>query len=344
VNVAAPIETTVASRNLRGWVTVISDLVKARLTLMVVLTTWMGFSLASTEATDGAICLHAIIGTSLLAAGASALNQWWERDFDARMHRTASRPLPAGILTPLTVLAFGVVVSILGLMWLVFLVNLLTAFLGAVTLAIYVFVYTPLKRTTELNTWVGAIPGALPPLMGWTAATGELGAGGWSLFAILFFWQLPHFMAIAWLYREEYAQAGFRMLSGRDPDGRRSASSAIRNSIALIFVSAVPFLQGVSGRIYLSVALVLGGLFLIQAIRFALLLNAMSARRLFFASIFYLPVLLAVLVMDRTKEVSSKSSLLRGKSTITIPHSRISVPRPGAFVFNRLHRLPGDGA
>ncbi len=337
MNAAAPIETTVATRNLRGWVSVISDLVKARLTLMVVLTTWMGFSLGSSQAPDWATCFHAIVGTSLLAAGASALNQWWESDLDALMRRTASRPLPAGILTPLTVLAFGVVMSSLGLLWLVFLVNLLTAFLGALTLAIYVFVYTPLKQITELNTWVGAIPGALPPLMGWTAATGELGAGGWSLFAILFFWQLPHFMAIAWLYREEYSQAGFRMLSGRDPDGRRSASSAIRNSIALIFVSIVPFLQGISGRIYLSVALVFGGLFLIQAIRFALLLNAMSARRLFFASIFYLPILLAALVMDRTKEESSKSSLLRGSSTI-------SVPRPGAFVSYQPFRLPGDGA
>jgi protoheme IX farnesyltransferase len=277
-------------------VKVASDLVKARLTLMVVLTTWMGFSLGSPESSDGMSCVHAIIGTSLLAA-----------------------------------------ISIVGLAWLVFAVNLLTAFLGALTLATYVFLYTPLKQTTELNTWVGAIPGALPPLMGWTAATGQLGAGGWSLFAILFFWQLPHFMAIAWLYRDEYAQAGFRMLSGRDPDGRRSASSAIRNTIALIFVSIVPFLQGISGRIYLSVALVLGGLFLIQSIRFALLLNVMSARRLFFASIFYLPIILAVLVMDRTKEVSSRSSLLRGSSTI-------SVPRPGVFVFNRWLRLPGDGA
>jgi protoheme IX farnesyltransferase len=197
-------------------VKVASDLVKARLTLMVVLTTWMGFSLGSPESSDGMSCVHAIIGTSLLAAGASALNQWWESDLDARMRRTASRPIPAGILTPLTVLAFGVAISIVGLAWLVFAVNLLTAFLGALTLATYVFLYTPLKQTTELNTWVGAIPGALPPLMGWTAATGQLGAGGWSLFAILFFWQLPHFMAIAWLYRDEYAQAGFRMLSGRN--------------------------------------------------------------------------------------------------------------------------------
>lgn len=325
-----------AGRSIRGWVTVVSDLVKARLTLMVVLTTWMGFSLGSSEASDPMSCLHAILGTSLLAAGASALNQWWERDLDALMKRTASRPIPAGILSPITVLAFGVVVSIVGLAWLAFLVNLLTAFLGAITLAVYVFAYTPLKQTTELNTWVGAIPGAIPPLMGWTAATGQLGAGGWALFAILFFWQLPHFMAIAWLYRDEYSRAGFRMLSGRDPEGRRSASSAIRNSIALIFVSILPFLQGISGRIYLSVALVLGGLFLVQAIRFALLLNPMAARRLFFASIFYLPVLLAVLVMDRSKEVPSKSSFFR-------PFSTISVPCPGAFVFNRWPRLPGDG-
>lgn len=337
MNAAAPVEASLNTRNLRGWVKVASDLVKARLTLMVVLTTWMGFSLGSPDSADWTVCVHAIIGTSLLAAGASALNQWWESDLDARMRRTASRPIPAGLLTPMAVLAFGVTVSILGLAWLAFAVNLLTAFLGALTLAIYVFLYTPLKQTTELNTWVGAIPGALPPLMGWTAATGELGAGGWALFAILFFWQLPHFMAIAWLYRDEYAQAGFRMLSGRDPDGRRSASSAIRNTIALIFASIVPFLQGISGRIYLSVALVLGGLFLVQSIRFALLLNVMAARRLFIASIFYLPVILAVLVIDRTKEVSSRSSLFRRSSTI-------SVPRPGVLVFNRRFRLPGDGS
>jgi protoheme IX farnesyltransferase len=333
----APIVLPISGNPLQVWGKVASDLVKARLTLMVVLTTWMGYSLGSSEASDGRTCLHAILGTSLLAAGASALNQWWERDLDALMRRTASRPIPAGLLSPLTVLAFGVVVSLVGLAWLAFSVNLLTAFLGAVTLAIYVFAYTPLKRTTELNTWVGAVPGAIPPLMGWTAATGDFGAGGWALFAILFFWQLPHFMAIAWLYRDEYAQAGFRMLSGRDPDGRRSASSAIRNSIALLAVSVVPFLQGISGRIYLAIALVFGGLFLVQAIRFALLLDTNSARRLFFASIFYLPVLLAALVMDRAKDLPSRSSFLRKTATF-------SVPRPGAFVSTCRLRLPGDVA
>ncbi|MBM3848663.1 MAG: protoheme IX farnesyltransferase [Verrucomicrobia bacterium] len=331
----APIVLPIFGNPLRVWGKVASDLVKARLTLMVVLTTWMGYSLGSSEASDGRTCLHAILGTSLLAAGASALNQWWERDLDALMRRTASRPIPAGLLSPLTVLAFGVGVSLVGLAWLAFSVNLLTAFLGAVTLAIYIFAYTPLKRTTELNTWVGAVPGSIPPLMGWTAATGDLGVGGWALFAILFFWQLPHFMAVAWLYRDEYAQAGFRMLSGRDPDGRRSASSAIRNSIALLAVSVVPFLQGISGRIYLAIALVFGGLFLVQALRFALLLDSNSARRLFFASIFYLPVLLAALVMDRAKDLPSRSSFLRKTATF-------SVPRPGAFVSTCRLRLPGD--
>jgi protoheme IX farnesyltransferase len=225
------------------------------------------------------------------------------------------------------VLALGVGTSVAGLVWLAVWVNLLTAFLGAITLATYLFLYTPLKRITVLNTLVGAIPGALPPLMGWTAATGSLSPKGWALFAILFFWQLPHFMAIAWIYRDEYSKAGFRMLSGIDPDGRRSAASAIRNTIALILVSLVPFLQGVSGRIYLSSALILGGLFLVHAVRFAILLDIPSARRLFFSSILYLPVLLTFLVIDRTKEVPSSTSFPPSTSTF-------SVPLPTAVVLN----------
>jgi len=313
------------------------ELFKARLTTLVLLTTAVGYWFANHESALGSGFWLALVGTGLLAAGAAALNQYWERASDALMQRTASRPIPSGAIEPALALAVGVVLSMVGMLELTFLVNPLTGLLGMLTLASYVFVYTPLKRRTTLNTLVGAVPGALPPLMGWTAATGEFGTGGWVLFTILFFWQLPHFMAIAWLYRDEYSKAGFRMLSGNDPDGRRSAASAIRNTIALIFVSIVPFLQGISGRIYLAFALVLGGLFLVQAIRFALLLNAMAARRLFFASIFYLPVLLAVLVMDRAKEVPSKSSFHSSESTI-------SVPRPGAFVFNRRFRLPGDGA
>lgn len=327
----------IADATQRGWFGVLNDLVKARLTLLVLLTTLMGFFLGSPGGVDMALCLHALFGTSLLAAGASALNQFVEREHDARMKRTASRPIPSGRMTPTSVLAFGVGISLLGLGWLWFEVNALTAFLGAMTLATYVFLYTPLKRITVFNTLVGAIPGALPPLMGWTAATGDLSVKGWALFAILFFWQLPHFMAIAWLYREEYMKAGFRMLSGQDPEGRRTAASAMRNTIALVAVSLVPFMQGVSGRMYLAVAMVLGGLFLMCAIRFALLLDAPSARRLFFASIFYLPVLLTVLVIDRTKVVPSRTSFLGH------PHM-ISVPPDSSVVFTFAAPFPGSGA
>jgi protoheme IX farnesyltransferase len=310
-----------------GWLKVFSELFKARLTLLVLLTTLMGFFLGSPEGVSGWLCIHALGGTSLLAAGAAALNQWIEREHDALMRRTASRPIPSGRMDTTVVLALGVGTSVAGLVWLAVWVNLLTAFLGAITLATYLFLYTPLKRITVLNTLVGAIPGALPPLMGWTAATGSLSPKGWALFAILFFWQLPHFMAIAWIYREEYSKAGFRMLSGIDPDGRRSAASAIRNTIALILVSLVPFLQGVSGRIYLSTALILGGLFLVHAVRFAILLDIPSARRLFFSSILYLPVLLTFLVIDRTKEVPSPTSFPPSTSTF-------SVPLPTAVVLN----------
>lgn len=324
----SPVETTLPVTDLRhGWLKVFSELFKARLTLLVLLTTLMGFFLGSPDGVSGWLCVHALGGTSLLAAGAAALNQWIEREHDALMRRTASRPIPSGRMDTTVVLALGVGTSVAGLVWLAVWVNLLTAFLGAITLATYLFLYTPLKRITVLNTLVGAIPGALPPLMGWTAATGSLSPKGWALFAILFFWQLPHFMAIAWIYRDEYSKAGFRMLSGIDPDGRRSAASAIRNTIALILVSLVPFLQGVSGRIYLSTALILGGLFLVHAVRFAILLDIPSARRLFFSSILYLPVLLTFLVIDRTKEVPSPTSFPPSTSTF-------SVPLPTAVVLN----------
>jgi heme o synthase len=328
VTTPSPVETTLPVTDLRhGWLKVFSELFKARLTLLVLLTTLMGFFLGSPDGVSGWLCVHALGGTSLLAAGAAALNQWIEREHDALMRRTASRPIPSGRMDTTVVLALGVGTSVAGLVWLAVWVNLLTAFLGAITLATYLFLYTPLKRITVLNTLVGAIPGALPPLMGWTAATGSLSPKGWALFAILFFWQLPHFMAIAWIYRDEYSKAGFRMLSGIDPDGRRSAASAIRNTIALILVSLVPFLQGVSGRIYLSTALILGGLFLVHAVRFAILLDIPSARRLFFSSILYLPVLLTFLVIDRTKEVPSPTSFPPSTSTF-------SVPLPTAVVLN----------
>lgn len=278
---------------------ILSELIKARLTFLVVLTTLVGFYLGSPSPVDYALLLHAVLGTAVVASGASVLNQVLEHQHDARMKRTADRPLPSGRMSLNTALLLGSSLSVVGLAWLLMAVNPLTALLGAVTLASYVFLYTPLKRVTVLNTLVGAVPGALPPLMGWVAATGEISPGGWSLFGILFFWQLPHFMAIAWLYRDEYQGAGFRMLSGVDPDGRRTAASAIRNTIALFVASLFPFLLGVVGGFYLAGAVVLGLAFLAAAIQFARRLTPRAARGLFFASILYLPLLLGLLVWDK---------------------------------------------
>ena len=280
---------------------VFSDLVKARLTALVLITTLVGFYAGSSSPVNYWTMLHALLGTALLACGASALNQLLERKLDARMRRTEDRPLPSGRLSPDAVLIIGVGLSIVGLLDLTLFVNKLTGMLGAATLGSYVFIYTPLKRVTTLNTLVGAIPGAIPPLMGWTSATGEISAAGWSLFAILFLWQLPHFMAIAWLYREDYARAGFKMLPIIDPDGRKTAAQAVCHSLGLIPVSLFPSLLGVTGVVYFSAALVLGAAFLFFAIQFLRHLTAERARHLFLASIVYLPVLLGILVLDKVK-------------------------------------------
>ena len=205
-----------------------------------------------------ALMFHALLGTALVAAGAAALNQLLEREYDAKMRRTASRPLPSGRLQPTTVMLFGGVCSVAGLIYLALLVNLLTSVIGAVTLVSYLFIYTPLKRVTWMNTLVGAVPGALPPLMGWTAARGELSGEGWTLFAILAFWQIPHFMAIAWIYRDEYARAGFKMLPNVDPSGRRTGEQAVSHTLALFLVGLCPFLFKMAGPVYLAAALVLG--------------------------------------------------------------------------------------
>lgn len=278
---------------------ILSELIKARLTLLVVLTTSVGFYSGSVAPVDFGLLLHVTWGTALLASGAAVLNQLMERDFDARMRRTADRPIPSGRVSPTTALALGTALSVLGMGWLLLAVNPLTALLGAVTLISYIFCYTPLKRVTVFNTIVGAIPGALPPLMGWTAATNSLSAPGWTLFGVLFFWQLPHFMAIAWLHREDYAGAGFKMLSGSDGDGRRTAASAVRNTLALLVVSLFPFQFGLAGRWYLAGAVLMGAGFLTMSVIFAWQRTPSAARRLFFASILYLPLLLGLLVGDK---------------------------------------------
>ena len=285
----------------KSWTAVGADLVKARLTTLVLLTTLVGFYLGWRGAMNFALMINTLAATALVAAGASALNQLLEREYDAKMRRTQSRPLPSGRLQPATVAIFGGVCSVAGLAYLALAVNLLTSVLGAITLVSYLFIYTPLKRVTWLNTAIGAVPGAMPPLMGWTAARGELSGEGWALFAILFFWQLPHFFAIAWLYRDEYAKAGFKMLPGIDPDGRRTAQQAVSNTLALLAVSLFPFVFKMAGATYLVGAIVLGGVFLWCAIQFSRQLTLLRARQLFFASIIYLPLLLALMVWDKIK-------------------------------------------
>ena len=285
----------------KSWTAVFSELVKARLTTLVLLTTLVGFYLGWQGAMNFALMFNTLAATALVAAGASALNQLLEREYDAKMRRTQNRPLPSGRLQPTTVAIFGGVSSVAGLVYLALAVNLLTSVLGAVTLVSYLFIYTPLKRVTWLNTVVGAVPGALPPLMGWTAARGELSGEGWALFAILFFWQLPHFFSIAWIYRDEYARAGFKMLPGIDPDGRRTAQQAVSNTLALLAVSLFPFVFKMAGTTYLAGAIILGAGFLWCAIQFSRQLTLVRAKQLFFASIIYLPLLLALMVGDKAK-------------------------------------------
>jgi heme o synthase len=283
----------------QDWFSVYADLFKARLTLLVLLTTLVGLYMGLQRAMDYWLMFHTLLGTALVAAGASALNQLLEREHDGKMRRTQTRPLPTGRLLPSTVLWIGCLSSILGLAQLAWKVNLLTSIIGALSLFMYLFVYTPLKRVSWLNTAAGAIPGALPPLMGWTAATGQLSGPGWVLFGILACWQIPHFLAIAWVYRDEYARAGFKMLPSVDPTGKRCAWQAVAHTVSLILVSLCPFLLKMAGTLYLLGAVSLGFLFLWFALRFSSCLQVPQARRLFFASILYLPLLLGLLVLDK---------------------------------------------
>lgn len=300
MNNAVTQELSAVATPAKGWVAVYADLVKARLTLLVLLTTLVGFYVGQRGPMDYLLMFHALLGTALVASGAAALNQLLEREYDAKMHRTASRPLPSGRLQPVTVMLFGGVCALLGTIYLALLVNPLTSVLGAVSLVSYLFIYTPLKRLTWLNTAVGAVPGALPPLMGWAAARGEL-SGGWVLFAILAFWQLPHFLAIAWIYKDEYAKAGFQMLPNVDPEGRRTAQQSVGYALGLLPISACPFLLHLAGPVYLASAILLSGAYLWYAAQFARGRDVPGAKRLFFTSIIYLPLLLIALVADKVK-------------------------------------------
>lgn len=297
----APAGVSAAVPSARGWVAIYADLFKARLTLLVLLTTLVGFYIGTRGPVDYALMFHTVLGTALVASGAAALNELWERQYDARMRRTCKRPLPAGHLTPETVLRVGLGAALAGLLYLGLAVNLLTGLLAGASLFTYLFLYTPLKRVTWLNTLVGAVPGGLPALMGWTAARGEIASGGLALFAILAFWQIPHFMAIAWIYRDEYARAGFRMLPNVDPDGHRTARQAVSHTLLLFAASLCPFAMHLTGPAYLAAALVLGTAFLACAVGFARTLALPRARQLFYASIIYLPLLLIAMVLDKVK-------------------------------------------
>jgi protoheme IX farnesyltransferase len=276
-----------------------AELVKARLTALVLLTTAVGFYLGRRGPIDYPSLLHVFFGTAAAAAGAAALNQWWEWQLDALMQRTKSRPVPAGRMQPATAFIVGALLSVAGIVYLAAACNGLAATLAAITVAIYIFAYTPLKRVSTFNTLVGAVPGALPPVIGWAAARGQLDAGAWSLFAIVFLWQLPHFFAIAWMYRDDYARAGFHMIASDDPTGERSASQSVFFCILLLVLAGLPGFVGVVNFLYVPIELALGGLFVAVAMRFLRTRARTDARLLFIASIVYLPLLLIALVLTK---------------------------------------------
>src|SRR6266849_5747753 len=275
------------------------ELTKPRITFLIVLTSAAGFCLGSRGAVNYLTFTHAMIGIALLSSGIATLNQFMDRDLDALMRRTAERPLPSGRLLPFEALWFGLVLTLTAEVYLAAFVNLLTAALGLTIIAGYLLLYTPLKTRTTLSTVVGAFPGAMPPLIGWAAARGQVGIAAWVLFAILFLWQFPHFLAIAWMYREDYGRAGIRMLPVVEPEGRVTGQQIVAFTIMLIPVSLLTALMGISGRVYLVAASVLGLLFLVSSVRAALSKSNQHARQLLLASVLYLPLLFGVMVLNR---------------------------------------------
>jgi heme o synthase len=274
-------------------------LTKPRIAVLVLFTVAAGVLLAGGAAVSMAVLFHTVFGTSLVAGGASALNQLLERHTDSRMRRTANRPLPAGRLQPFEVLVFGLVLGVVGVAYLALtLATPYAALVAGITYVWYVGIYTPLKPLTPLNTLVGAVPGALPPVIGWVAVRGEISVEAITLFLILFLWQVPHFLAIAWMYREEYSRAGLCMLPVLDPDGNLTGHRMVTYCLVLIPTSLGPVLLGHAGLIYLIGALVLGVGFLASAVRFWKAHSHRRARQVLKASLLYLPLLLALLVLD----------------------------------------------
>lgn len=280
------------------WASDFYELTKPRLTFLVLVTTAVGFCMGA-GSINWILFVHAIIGTAFVAGGASAFNQIAERDADANMKRTATRPLPGGRLLVHDAFIFASVLTVAGIIYLALAVNLLTSLLGILAWASYVLVYTPMKRFTPWCTIVGAIPGALPPMMGWTAVTDSIDPGAWALFAILFAWQIPHFMALAQIYREDYASGGFPMLTVVDLDGSRTSRQIILYCVALLPASLAPWYLHLAGTLYLVGATILGLVFLVLGLRAASRRSTATSRQLFFGSIIYLPCLLLLMVVSK---------------------------------------------
>jgi len=278
-------------------------LTKPRITWLILMSTAVGYFFGMKHEwrglADWLLLLHTLVGTGLIASGTAALNQWYERHADSLMRRTAGRPIPSGKLSANRALWFGIALAFTGFLELVFGVNPLTGMLGAGTMGSYLFLYTPLKQRSHLSTVIGALPGAVPPLMGYAASYGALTREAWTLFAILFVWQFPHFLAIAWMYRDDYARAGIRMLPVVEPDGMSTSRQIVLYASTLIPISLFPVLLGMSGKIYLVGSLLLGAWFLYTGVRVAFDRTNVRARQVLLASVIYLPLIYGLMVFDR---------------------------------------------
>ena len=300
--VPGPIEVVESSQpktRSRSQMSAYVELTKPRITFLIVLTAAAGYCMGTVGSISYTGLLNTALGITILSSGIAALNQYLERVTDGLMRRTAGRPLPSKQLTEISALVFGILLSVIAEGYLAYFVNPLAAFLGFVGFASYLFVYTPLKTRTTLCTAIGAIPGAVPALMGWAAARGSVGTGGWVLFAILFLWQFPHFFAIAWMYREDYARAGIKMLPVIDPDGRITGQQIILYTVMLLPISLLPTVLHLTGQVYFYGALILGLAFLFFGIRTAIVRSSLEARRLLQASVIYLPLLWILMVLNQ---------------------------------------------
>lgn len=294
-----PATASVTLSTIRGRFADFFALTKPRISILVLLVTAVGFCFGSAAGIDLLLMAHTLFGTALVAVGANSLNQYMEREYDRLMDRTADRPIPSGRITPAEARFFGVSSGVAGLAWLTLLVNTYAALLAAATLGLYLLVYTPLKRITILNTLVGAVPGALPPVIGFAAARGAIDLQAWLLFLVVFTWQMPHFFAIAWMYRSDYACAGYRMISTVDADGSKTGGWIVAWTVVLIAVSFLPVWVGFAGPAYAFGAGALGVLLILVGLRTAIRRSTGSARSMLLASVIYLPALMLLMLFDR---------------------------------------------